>query len=153
MRYILLLGGNLGNVEKTMREAVKHIAQLGDVPLLSSVYESEPWGFDAKERFKNMAIELDTDLEPIALLDELQRIERQMGRTHKTVNRQYQSRYIDIDILLCEDRIVDTERLTIPHKLMHEREFALVPVAELWSDWQHPILHKSVGELLELLIG
>ena len=151
MRYILLLGGNLGNVEKTMREAIRHIAQLGDVPLQSSVYESEPWGFEAKERFKNIAVELDTDLEPIALLDELQRIERQMGRSHKTVNRQYQSRSIDIDILLCEERIVDTERLTIPHKLMHVRQFALVPVAEHWSDWQHPVLHKTISELLAQL--
>lgn len=151
MRYILLLGGNLGNVEKTMREAIRHIAQLGDVPLQSSVCESEPWGFEAKERFKNMAVELDTDLEPIALLDELQRIERQMGRSHKTVNRQYQSRSIDIDILLCEERIVDTERLTIPHKLMHVRQFALAPVAEHWSDWQHPVLHKTISELLAQL--
>lgn len=151
MRYILLLGGNLGNVEKTMREAVKHIAQLGVIAQESSVFESEPWGFEAQERFKNLALELVSDLEPIDLLDELQRIERLMGRHHKTVNRQYQSRTIDIDILLCDDRVVDTPRLTIPHKLMHLREFALAPVAECWPDWQHPILNKSIAELLEQL--
>lgn len=151
MRYILLLGGNLGNVEKTMRDAIKRIALLGDVPLVSSVYESEPWGFEAENMFKNMAVELDTDLEPLSLLDELQRIEREMGRRHKTVNRQYQSRTIDIDILLCDCRVVDVERLTIPHRLMHLRRFALEPVAEYWADWQHPLLNKTIAELLEQL--
>ncbi|MDO4462218.1 MAG: 2-amino-4-hydroxy-6-hydroxymethyldihydropteridine diphosphokinase [Bacteroidia bacterium] len=151
MRYILSLGGNLGDVEATMRSAIRRIAMLGIVPLESKVYESEPWGFEAKERFKNMTIELDTGLEPLALLDELQRIEREMGRDHKTIDGQYQSRNIDIDILLCDERVVDTERLTIPHKLMHLREFALAPTAEHWADWWHPILGKTVGELLAQL--
>lgn len=151
MRYILLLGGNLGDVASTMNDAISHIASVCSVVKRSSIFESEPWGFNAVERFKNMAVEIETDMEPISLLNELQRIERLMGRKHKTVNRQYQSRTIDIDILLCDSRVVDTERLTIPHKLMHLRRFALEPVAEYWADWQHQVLNKSVGELLQLL--
>lgn len=151
MRYILLLGGNLGDVAKTMNDAISQIATVCSIIKCSSIFESEPWGFIAVERFKNMAVEIETDLEPILLLNELQHIERLFGRRHKTVNRQYQSRTIDIDILLCDSRVVDSERLTIPHKLMHLRRFALEPVAEYWSNWQHPILKKSVGELLQLL--
>ncbi len=135
MRYLLLLGGNLGDVESMFGKAIRKLSRCGTVEDISCVYKSEAWGFEAQEIFRNMCVELRSPLEPMAMLDELQAIERELGRTHKSVNGVYQSRTVDIDILLADDVRISNERLTVPHKLMYEREFALVPAREKWGEW------------------
>ena len=154
--YLLLLGGNIGDVRENLSKARALIAELGEVIKVSSIYETQPWGFgdetDATPIFLNQALELAYPLEHLPLLEKLQKIEIVIGRNHKTVAGQpYSSRCIDIDILLCNNIHIDTLELTIPHKLMHLRAFALRPAAELWGDWNVVTLDKTIAELYSSL--
>lgn len=146
--YLLLLGGNLGNVSQTFRIATEHLSLVGMVQRTSSLYSSKAWGFESDEIFLNQVVEIQSKLEPHDMLNATQRIELQLGRTSKSIGGQYQSRLIDIDILFCDDMIVHTERLTIPHPLLHKRRFTLVPLAEYWQAWQHPIFKTTIEQLL-----
>lgn len=146
-RVYLLLGGNIGDVAAKFEKSIKMIAELGKIVRLSSLYESEAWGFKSEDRFLNQAIALDTELDPIALLDATQAIESALGRKRKTVGRKYENREIDIDILLYGDMTLRTKRLTIPHALLHERAFALKPLKEIAAEVVHPIIGKTVEEL------
>ncbi len=147
--YLLLLGGNLGNVSQTFREAIEQLSLIGTVQKTSALYRSKAWGFEANEMFLNQVVELRTGLLPHNLLSATQNIELQLGRTSKSIGGQYQSRLIDIDILFCGNTIVYTKQLTIPHPLLHKRMFTLVPLAEHWSQWYHPVLNTTVAELIE----
>lgn len=157
--YLILLGGNLGDVPQTLAKAVEHLGMLGCVGRLSSVYCSEAWGFEAENVFYNQVVELSTSLTPFDVLKQTQEIERLMGRMEKSSGGVYHSRLIDIDILMCHDVrladgemsdiVINSERLTVPHKLMHKRRFTLVPLAEMCREMIHPVLGKSVADLLE----
>ena len=134
----LSLGTNLGNKEQNLLTAIAEIGRrIGPIKAQSAFLATEPWGFESENTFLNAAIRIETELSPIALLDESQQIERDMGRTQKssancqlsTVN--YQDRIIDIDILLYDDLHIDTPRLTIPHPLMQQRDFVLIPLKEI----------------------
>lgn len=134
----LSLGTNLGNKEQNLLTAIAEIGRrIGPIMAQSAFLATEPWGFESENTFLNAAIRIETNLSPIALLDESQQIERDMGRTQKssancqlsTVN--YQDRIIDIDILLYDDLHIDTPRLTIPHPLMQQRDFVLIPLKEI----------------------
>ena len=114
----------------------------------SSVYETEPWGFQSNEEFLNQVVKVKTDLNPSGLLGRILMIESLLGRVRG--ERRYESRLIDIDILLYEDIIVDEESLKIPHPLMHQRRFVLIPLCELAPDMIHPVLGKSLTVLLEI---
>ncbi|MBR1668434.1 MAG: 2-amino-4-hydroxy-6-hydroxymethyldihydropteridine diphosphokinase [Bacteroidaceae bacterium] len=134
----LSLGTNLGNKEQNLLTAIKEIARrIGSVKAQSAFIATEPWGFDSPNTFLNAAICVETALSPMALLRETQQIERDMGRTQKsTVNSQrstptYHDRIIDIDILLYDDLHITTPTLTIPHPLMYERDFVLIPLKEI----------------------
>ena len=131
MIYYVGLGGNLGQRELTLRRAVERVKNLPNVKLLrvSSFYESEPWGVTNQPNFLNAAIKISTELEPLELLDELQRIEAELGRVRL---ERWGARTIDLDILLAE-REISRERLTVPHPLLFERDFALVPLKEISS--------------------
>lgn len=124
------LGANLGNCELTLRRAIEHIKKIPAVKLLrvSSFYETEPWGIDGQPNFINAAIKISTDLEPLTLLDELQRIELELGRIRR---EHWGARTIDLDILLIDGREISSERLTVPHKFLFARDFALVPLKEI----------------------
>jgi 2-amino-4-hydroxy-6-hydroxymethyldihydropteridine diphosphokinase len=113
----------------------------------SSVYESAPWGFEAAQDFLNMALQVRTSLLPQRLLQAVQQVEQRMGRVH-TAGSGYSSRPIDIDILFYGDKVVHAPLLTIPHPLLHERRFALAPLAELAPEFVHPVLKKTMRELL-----
>lgn len=128
MIYYLGLGANLGERELTLRRAIERIKHLPDVELkrMSSFYESKSWGVEGQPDYINAAIKIATGLEPLELLDELQRIELELGRVRR---EHWGSRTIDIDILYGAE--ISCERLTVPHKFLFERDFALVPLKEI----------------------
>ena len=129
----LSLGSNLGNRKRMMREAIDMIGALaGRVDRISSQYETEPWGFSSPNMFLNMCVRVVTTLSPQQLLNATQEIERRLGRTEKTASDgSYHDRIIDIDILLYDNEHIETPNLTIPHPLMHKRDFVMKPLQEI----------------------
>ena len=128
----LSLGTNLGNRQKNLTSALKLIGEkVGTVVSTSDVMETDPWGFDSSNRFLNMVAKVETNLQPFDVLHATQEIERKLGRTKKTVNREYHDRLIDIDILLYDNLVMNTPELTIPHPLMYQREFVMKPLAQI----------------------
>ena len=113
---------------------------------VSSVYETEPVGYENQGWFLNLALEAQTSFDPFSLLEHLLAIEDQMGRERE---EKWGPRNIDLDLLLYDNRIVESERLTIPHPRMHQRKFVLIPLAQIAPQLLHPVLKKNVLELLE----
>lgn len=148
--YHILLGGNEGDVDATMSEALARLSAAGRVSRVSRVVESRAWGYESPLAYHNVAAELRTEMAPRPLLAALQQVERALGRRVKTTAAAgYRDRPIDIDILLCGAAVVDEPGLQIPHPRLHLRRFALAPLAEIAADAIHPKLGKSIGELLE----
>ena len=126
------LGSNLGNREENLRGALFEIASsVGVVEAVSSFIVTEPWGLESAHTFVNAVCRVQTHLSPMEVLDATQAIERNLGRSKKSVDGIYSDRLIDIDILLYDDLKVDTPRLVIPHPLMAQRDFVKIPLAEL----------------------
>ena len=126
------MGSNIGNRKRNMREAVQYMESLiGTVTRQSTLYETEPWGFESPNLFINMCVCVETPLAPRQLLEATQEIEKRMGRVGKSENHEYQDLIIDIDILLYDDLTVDEPDLKIPHPLMNEREFVMNPLNEI----------------------
>jgi 2-amino-4-hydroxy-6-hydroxymethyldihydropteridine diphosphokinase len=131
-----------------LREAIERLGRVGTVVAVSSFYETEPVEFTAQAWFLNCALVLETEEMPDQLLNALLDVERSMGR-QRLQNKG--PRNIDIDILLFGDGMVKTTGLTIPHPAMHERRFVLQPLAEIAAEARHPVLKKTVQELLDVL--
>ena len=128
----LSLGTNLGDKEQNLLSAIKEIERrIGPVRAQSAFLSTEPWGFKSENTFLNAAVRVETELSPHALLLVTQQIERNMGRTQKSVDGQYHDRIIDIDILLYDNLHINTKKLTIPHPHMYERDFVLIPLREI----------------------
>ena len=126
------LGSNMGDKQAHLERAIEKIGELvGTVERVSSFYETEPWGFESENRFLNAAIAVRTTYSPQEVLLLTQQIERELGRKKKSVRRQYSDRPIDIDILLYDDITVDEPHLKIPHPLMHQRDFVMIPLREI----------------------
>ena len=163
----LLLGGNQGDRHSLLQQATELIqSRIGSVVLFSSVYETEPWGDfeieDSKlkvETFLNLALVVETSLDAREVLRRALAIEKLLGRKRpetqnselKTRNSKYRSRPIDIDIIFFDDAVIDTPDLTVPHPRMHLRRFVLEPLCEVMPGFEHPILHKTVQQLLSEL--
>ncbi len=148
----ILLGSNMGNKALLLQQARTLLnAPAGKITRTSSLYESEPWGFDADEWFINQVVELHTGLSPEALLNTTQGIERELGRIkgERVKGEGYASRTIDIDILFYNEMVMQTPLLTIPHPLLQERRFTLMPMAEIAGEYVHPVFKKTIAALLE----
>ncbi len=144
----LLLGGNIGETSVLINNATELIELLcGRILKRSSLYQSESWGFKSENPFLNQVILIETTLEPEELLKTILSIEQKMGRERNATGA-YQSRLIDIDILFYENIIINTETLKIPHPLLHKRRFTLMPLNEIAKDYIHPVLLKSINQLL-----
>ena len=132
-KVYLGLGSNLGDREALLLEAIRLIdLRVGKVVRQSSFIETEPWGFESDHQFMNAVILCETEKTPREVLQLTQRIERDMGRKKKTQpSHLYSDRPIDIDILLYDDIVVDEPDLKIPHPLMHERDFVMIPLEEI----------------------
>ena len=117
----------------------------------SSAYFTEPWGFEADEWFLNELLVVETEMEPDDLMDALLGIEAELGRVRHPEVKGYTSRTVDLDILYYGDRIINTEKVTVPHPRLHLREFALKPLCEVIPDFLHPIFNLSQTQLLERL--
>lgn len=138
------LGANLGDRAGNIGAALRAMAPRGlRVTAVSPLYETEPWGVLDQPRFLNAACAIETDLDPLALLDALKAIEQELGR--ETTVR-YGPRPIDLDILLYDDLRLDTPRLTIPHAGLIERATALVPVADIAPALRHPATGRTIAE-------
>jgi len=143
----LLIGGNLGDRKENLLTAISLInEQCGTLTRSSSVYETEAWGKTDQPLFLNQALEISTSLNARQLMRKILKIEKEMGRVRK---EKLGPRIIDIDILLYENEIHDLRFLKIPHPEMHNRRFVLVPLAEIDPTLQHPVLKKSIAELIE----
>ena len=149
-RCFILFGSNMGDKNKIYVQACLLINnRCGRIVAQSSAYESEPWGFEAKEWFLNRLIVVETELEPEAMLHQLLDIEAELGRVRHPETGGYTSRTADLDILYYGSRIVLTDNLTIPHPRLHQRRFALLPLCEVAPEFVHPAFNMTQTELLK----
>ena len=148
MRKIYLsIGSNKGNRYSFIKEALRLIQKdIGEVILISKIYETKSWGFQSDD-FLNLCILIKSELIPAELIIKLKNLEEKIGRERN--NEKIQAREIDIDILFYSDEIVNQKDLIIPHQRLHLRNFVLYPLNDIAADFIHPILLKSVNELLD----
>jgi 2-amino-4-hydroxy-6-hydroxymethyldihydropteridine diphosphokinase len=145
----LSMGANLGERLANLGAALELLqARAGSVEAFSDVYETTPWGFSAGTSFLNMAVCIATRLNPLELLECCLTIESELGRVRQNKSNGYISRPIDIDLLFYEELIISTPRLKLPHPLLPQRKFVLIPLYEIAPDFKHPILNKTIGSLL-----
>jgi 2-amino-4-hydroxy-6-hydroxymethyldihydropteridine diphosphokinase len=142
----LSLGSNVGNREAMLQRAVRLLASTDfRITRMSSIYETEPQDVRGQPWFLNMVLQAETTLFPRQLLGRIQKVEQQLGRRRLAPKG---PRTIDIDILLFGTAVIDTTGLTVPHPRMAERRFVLEPMTELAPDLRHPILRRTMRELL-----
>ena len=145
------LGSNLGDKEANLRRALELLIERGvEIVKTSTFISTEPYGVTDQPQFLNGVCEVRTSLVPLALLHTLLEIEQEMGRVRL---RHWGERNIDLDLLLYEDVVLDTEELKLPHPDMQNRDFVLLPLAEIAPELVHPILQKSIEELSNLYIS
>lgn len=144
------IGSNLGDKVDQCEKAISEILKVDRHKLLakSSLFKTKPIGHTTQDWFVNGVIKIETDLDACNLLLTLKAIESRLGRTE---TYRWGPRSIDLDILLFDEKVIHTEEFQVPHPSMHERQFVLVPLAEIDRTLIHPVLRKSIGELLENL--
>ena len=144
------LGSNQGDRELNLKNSIKLLnSRVGKVLNTSEIYESEPWGVKNQNYFLNQVIEIETRIDPNDLLNICKNIEYDMGRKPEI---RWGKRVIDIDILYYQSKVINQENLKIPHKLMHERKFVMIPLNDLNENHLHPILKITNKEILNKCI-
>jgi deoxyguanosine kinase len=148
-QVILSIGSNQGNRLENVKHCIELIHQeIGTVIKVSRIYETPSWGFDS-DAFYNCALVLHTFTSAHKILTQALKIEKKLGRI-RTDEKGYQSRLIDIDLIAYDEEIIDSEKLQVPHPLMQDRKFVLLPIQDLNLDWKHPVLKKSISELVDI---
>lgn len=143
------LGSNIGKKQENLNQALIYIEErIGSIVCSSSIYETAPCGFSSENQFLNMVTKVSTSLSPEELLPVSKTIERLMGRSCKSSdNTIYEDRIIDLDILFYDTIEMSTPELTIPHPLLHTRQFVLEPMSEIAPEWEHPVLHQTISTI------
>ncbi len=146
-RVFLGLGSNIGDRAKYLQNAAEHVRAIPGVRVVwySSVYETDPWGNQEQEKYYNAVAEIETELGPEELLNQLKEIERAMGRTPSMTP--WAPREIDLDILLYDGLVLSNAVVTVPHPHLHDRRFALVPFREIAPDVVHPVNGMTIADL------
>lgn len=152
VKVLISIGSNMGERIENCRRAIGSLDGLRGVTLQkeSSFYETMPWGKTDQPLFINCAVMVETDIEPLIFLEKLEEIELNIGRVQ---GERWGPRLIDLDIVIYGDVVMETERLTLPHKHAHERAFVMTPAREIAPQLQHPVLKKSVREIADGLAG
>lgn len=150
----LSLGSNLGDRVNHLEEALGHITdQVGKLVSVSGIYESKAWGFSSEYSFCNCCVSVQTDLEPLPVLETILKIEKGMGRERNPPGEAgigYTDRIIDIDLLLFGDLLFDHPGLVLPHPAIAERRFVLLPLSEIAPTLVHPLTGISISQMLDL---
>ncbi len=150
-KVYIILGSNIGGKRSYLDKACIEIEKaIGNIELHSSFYQTSPWGFESNDEFINKAIVVNTLLDPNDIMITLLEIESNLGRVREDNKDGYQSRTIDLDILLIDDLIIENDLLIVPHPRMKERKFVLVPLAEMAGELIHPTEKRSITDLLNI---
>jgi len=141
------LGSNIGERISYIQRVITELNDSRNINILkeSSIFETEPWGNIDQDNYLNSVLKIETDLGPMELLLELKSLEKKIGRSE---SKKWSEREIDIDILFYGDLVIQNENIKIPHSLIEERKFVLVPLAEIAPEFIHPVLNKSAVQLL-----
>ena len=143
------MSSNIGDRALNLDTAKQELLEFSNIEKCSSLYQTEPVGYKDQGEFINLVLEISTELSPIELIVKLQEIEHKMGRVREIKNG---PRIIDIDILIWDSEVINLTNLTIPHPLMHERNFVLKPLEEIAAELEHPVLKQKIKELRKKLI-
>ena len=146
MKVVLCFGSNLGDREQLIQEAVRRMESIGSLLCVSSLYETAPWGFDSPYPFLNQVAIYSSTRAPQLILQKCLETEAILGR--ERTGKQYASRTMDIDILLYDSLVIETDELILPHPRLHLRNFVLFPLQEVLPDFIHPIYQKTISVLL-----
>ncbi len=147
-KVYILIGGNLGNREKTFSQAREMICKkIGGITNMSSIYETEAWGFKSDQAFLNQVILCQTKNSAISTLTLLLNIEKKIGRKRTSIN--YESRAIDLDILFYNDAVINLKQLQIPHPKVHLRMFTMIPLNEIASQKTHQVFNEKICILMK----
>lgn len=146
-QVVLSIGSNQGNRLENIQSCIDLIHQeVGTVIKVSKLYETPAWGFES-DAFYNCALLLHTASSAQKILNQVLKVEKQLGRIRSN-KEGYQSRIIDVDLIIYDDEIIESEKLQVPHPLMQNRNFVLLPISDLKLDWKHPVFQKSISELI-----
>ena len=160
-RVVLLTGSNDAQAESVLQHTAQLLEQrIGNITSRSDIYRSEAWGFTAERDFLNQALQHESNLSPYEVLSTVLDVEQQVGRNRdaerierELTGERYASRVVDVDVMFYDDEILRSESLTLPHPLLHEREFALRPLCQIMGDYRHPVLGRTLNDILKDIIS